>query len=78
MLASAPSLTEWADAYPGAEYIEESERARAWTESLGELMHEIRIETNAYALDLVCHDLRIDQLAVGDPVTGDLKPIDGV
>ena len=37
-------------------------------------MHPIRIETNAYWIDLVCHDLVITQLAVGDPRTGDLNP----
>ena len=30
-------------------------------------MHAIRIETNAYVIDLVCHDLRVTRLAVGDP-----------
>lgn len=38
-------------------------------------MHEIQIETNAYVLRLVCHDLRVDQLAADDPTTEEPTPI---
>jgi len=34
-------------------------------------MHEVAVETITFLLRLVCHDLRIQQLAVGDPVTRD-------
>jgi len=39
-------------------------------------MHEVTVETNTFVLRLVCHDLRIEQLAVGDPVTRTLKPVE--
>jgi hypothetical protein len=39
-------------------------------------MHEIAIETNTFTLRLVCHDLRIDPLAIGDPWTRQLTPIE--
>ena len=29
-----------------------------------------------YALRLVCHDLRVARLAVGDPLTGELTPVE--
>jgi hypothetical protein len=67
---------EWAEAYPGVEYVEPSDSAAAWTEKVGKPMHALRIETNAYLIDLVCHDLVVTPLAVGDPRTGDLKPVD--
>jgi hypothetical protein len=38
-------------------------------------MHEVIVATNTFALRLVCHDLRIQQLAVGDPLTRTLKPV---
>jgi hypothetical protein len=40
-------------------------------------MHEVMIETNTFLLRLVCHDLRVQQLAVGDPATQTLQPLDG-
>lgn len=67
---------EWADAYPGMTYVENSDRAERWSETVGHEMHEVRIESNALDLTLVFHDLRIDQLAVGDPDTGTLDPLD--
>ena len=39
-------------------------------------MHEARIETNALDLTLIFHELRVDQLAVGDPDTRTLIPLD--
>jgi hypothetical protein len=67
----------WAEAYPGASNVEGSELAASWTEKLDHPMHHIRIETNTYVLDLICHDLRIDQLASGDPLTGELSRLPG-
>jgi hypothetical protein len=78
--AGEPSGLVWgvecAEAYPGVEYVERSGSAGAWTEQVGKPMHAIRIETNAYVIELVCHDLLVARLAVGDPHTGDRKPID--
>jgi hypothetical protein len=51
--------TEWAEAYPAVQYIEQSDAAAAWTEQVGKPMHAIQIETNAYAIELVCHDLLV-------------------
>lgn len=42
---------------------------------LGRPMHEIRIETNAFLMSRVCHNLIVAQLAVGDPDTGEFKPL---
>ncbi len=67
---------EWADAYPGASTVIDSARAAEWSHRLGRAMHEVEIETNAYTLRLICHDLQIEQLAVGDPTTGDLRDLD--
>ncbi len=64
---------EWAEAYPGVEYVQSSEAAAAWSQKLGKQMHGIRIETNAYVISLVCHDLVVTRLATGDPNTGDLR-----
>ncbi len=66
---------EYADAYPGLSYVADSERTARWTEKVGRAMHEIQIETNVYILELVCHDLRVDQLASGDPLTGELTAV---
>jgi hypothetical protein len=66
---------KWADAYPGLSYCVDGALAAAWTDRVGHEMHEVAIETNAFTLRLVCHDLRIDQLAVGDPWTHELTPL---
>jgi len=39
-------------------------------------MNGIRIETNVYVIELVCHDLVVSRLATGDPLTGELRPDD--
>lgn len=39
-------------------------------------MHEVVIETNTFTLRLICHDLSVQQLAVGDPVTHTLTSLD--
>jgi hypothetical protein len=66
----------WADAYPGLEYVGGSELAASWSERLAREMHEITVESNTFALQLVCHDLCIDQLATGDPITQVLSPVE--
>jgi hypothetical protein len=63
------------EAYPGMSYVESSERALHWAEALGQSMHEVRIETNIVDLRIVFHELRVDQLAVGDPATGALTEL---
>jgi hypothetical protein len=68
---------KFADAYPGLSYVTDSPLAASWTERLGHEMHEVMIETNTFLLRLVCHDLRVQQLAVGDPATQTLQPLDG-
>lgn len=67
---------DYADAYPGLSYVTESARASLWTGRLAREMHEIVIETNTFVLNLVCHDLRIQRLAVGDPMTRKLVELD--
>jgi len=53
----------FAEAYPGWKYVENSERATSWSHKLGLPMHEVRIETNIYLLTLVFHDLTVRPLA---------------
>jgi|SRR4051812_10135839 hypothetical protein len=77
--AGAPGGFVWgvryADAYPGMSYAEASDRARHWSQVLGHTMHEVLIETNVWLLRLVFHDFHVAQLAVGDPVTGELTDV---
>ena len=54
----------WASAYPGLEYFKNSERAGLWATQLGHEMHEVSIETNAYMLRLIFHEVRV--VKVGD------------
>lgn len=68
--------TNHADAYPGLSYVPESTLATAWTARLGRDMHEVIMETNVFVLRLVCHELRVLQLAVGDPETGELRSVE--
>jgi hypothetical protein len=68
--------TDFADAYPGLSYVADSSRAARWTERLGREMHETVIETNTFTLHLVCHDLRIERLAIGNPTTGELTELE--
>ena len=65
-----------ADAYPGLWYVTDSTLAASWTERLGHEMHEAVVDTNVFMLQLVCHDLRVQQLAVGEPFTQTLKTLD--
>jgi len=39
-------------------------------------MHEVLIETNKFTLRLICHDLRVERLALGDPITGELVELE--
>ena len=49
----------WADAYSGLAYVDESATAASWSDKLGFLMHEVVIETNTYTLALVFHDVAV-------------------
>jgi hypothetical protein len=66
----------WADAYPGLSYVAGSQLAESWSRRLGREMHEVCVESNAFVLRLVCHDIRMEKIAVGDPVTRELTPLD--
>lgn len=52
----------WAMAYPGWEYQADSPRAKSWSEQLGHHMHEVSLETNAYLLRLVFHEVRVRKI----------------
>ena len=54
----------WADGYPGLSYVADSAAAVSWTERLGREMHGIALDEHI-VLRLVCHDLRVQQLARG-------------
>ncbi len=58
----------WAGAYPGLTYLERSATANGWSERLGRPMHEIRIETNVFSLNLVFHDVVIAKLRDDVPI----------
>jgi hypothetical protein len=67
----------WSNAYPGLSYVADSPLAASWSVRLNRAMREIRIETNAFELQLVCHDLLVQQLAIGNPLTDELSPVLG-
>jgi hypothetical protein len=55
--------TNWSLAYPGLSSILDSPDASAWSRRLGKEMHEITIETEAFFLRLVCHDVRMERIS---------------
>lgn len=67
----------WSMAYPGPTYVDDSALAREWSERLGHPMHEAVIETNAFRMQIVFHDLKVerigDDVSVYDQVTIPLK-----
>lgn len=65
----------WSDIYPGLTYIEGSEVALDWSKRVGHSMHEVTIETGSHNFRLVFHDVIIRDIAIGDPVTNELRPI---
>ena len=66
----------WSEAYPGLKYVQGSPLAQEWSDKLGKSMHQIRIETNAYNLFLVFHDVSIRKIQQGNPDTRELTPIE--
>lgn len=63
----------WSMAYPGPDYVGNSTLAAEWGNRLEQTMHEAVIETNAFRLQLVFHDLHVertgDEASVHDEVT---------
>ncbi len=71
--AGVPAGFVWAQgalAYPGPSLAEGSALAEEWSRRLEREMHELKLETNAYILSLLFHDLSLVQIAKGDPETG--------
>jgi hypothetical protein len=68
----------WSTAYPGLSYVEDSVRARQWSERLGVPMHEVVMETEAFQLRVVFHDFLVtklsDEVRVIDKVMFPLDP----
>ncbi|MGA7731059.1 MAG: hypothetical protein WCD37_07275 [Chloroflexia bacterium] len=58
----------WAGAYPGLTYLENSEVAHDWSQRLGRAMHEVRIETEVYWLNLVFYDVVIRKIGGETPI----------
>jgi hypothetical protein len=52
----------WSTAYPGLSYIDDSPRARQWSDRLGKPMYEISIATEAFELRVVFHDFTVTKL----------------
>lgn len=73
--AGQPSGFVWgtcvAHAYPGLRYVADSTTADEWSRRLQHPMHEVVIETNAYTLRLIFHDVVIGKLAEGSPAAGE-------
>ena len=54
---------QWSMAYPGLTYVEGSGLADGWSGRLGLPMHEVRLETEAFSLNLVFHDVIVTKLS---------------
>jgi hypothetical protein len=50
---------KWANNYPGATYVNDSERAARWSALLNVPMHEVIFQTNPFTLTLVFHELQV-------------------
>jgi hypothetical protein len=68
----------WSTAYPGLSYVDDSVRARQWSERLGVPMHEVVLETEAFQLRVVFHEFLVtklsDEVRVIDKVMFPLDP----
>ena len=53
----------WAGAYPGLLYEEHSKLAAEWTNRLHHTMHEVKVETNVYLLQVIFHTLTVEKLS---------------
>jgi len=67
--------TCWSLAYPGATYIPDSSLAKEWSRRLQKPMHEMVLETNAYTLRLVFHNVTLTKIAQADPESGELEDL---
>lgn len=65
-------------AHPGLKYLPGSSLSREWSERLGKPMNEVYIETTAHDISLVFHDVKIHKIARGNPITGELIPLDDI
>jgi len=65
-------------AYQGLRYIDDSPRAKRWSERLGSPMHEVSVATEAFEIRIVFHDFTVtkldDTVRVLDKVMFPLKP----
>jgi hypothetical protein len=52
----------WSTAYPGLSYIDNSARAKLWSERLGSQMHEVSIATEAFEIQIIFHDFTVTKL----------------
>ncbi len=43
----------WSLAYPGFEQIKNSDKAKNWSNRLGKKMHEVKLETNSFQINLI-------------------------
>jgi hypothetical protein len=59
---------KWQALYPGATVVDDSLRARAWSDTVGIEFHEVRIDTNGHNLTLVFSDLTVE------PLPADYRP----
>ncbi|MBS0181460.1 MAG: hypothetical protein JSS39_03610 [Nitrospira sp.] len=64
------------NAYPGAQYLPNSEAATEWSRRLEHQMHEVQIDTNAHLILLIFHRLLLHKLAQGDYTTRVLSDIE--
>lgn len=55
--------TNWSLAYPGLEYIRDSKLATRWSGKLGKEMHEVIVQTEAFQIQLIFHDIRVQKLS---------------
>lgn len=53
----------WSLAYPGLEYVPNSPLAAQWSAKLNKEMHEVSIETEAYHIQLIFHDFKVEKLS---------------
>lgn len=56
---------KWHCLYPGGKVVENSDRARVWTDRLGIEFHEVAVETNAHRINIVFSDLEVTKLDPG-------------
>jgi hypothetical protein len=55
--------TNWSLAYPGLEYFRDSKLAAKWSAKLEKEMHEVTIDTEAFSIQLIFHDVRVQKLS---------------